>query len=86
MWPRAVSAMTLPWGIYVDPGVLGLPGLGRLLVHELVHVRQWRQLGIFRFLVRYLADYLLGRMRGLGHTQAYRGIRMEVEARSIAGV
>src|SRR5436190_1536926 len=34
-----------------------------LIAHELVHVRQWRELGAVRFLVRYL-----GALRGVGGT------------------
>jgi hypothetical protein len=56
-----------------------------LLAHELVHVRQWRELGAPRFLWRYLGAYLRGRGRGLGHEQAYRAIPLEVEARQLAG-
>ena len=56
-----------------------------LLAHELVHVRQWRELGAARFLVRYLGAYLRGRAAGLGHQQAYEAIPLEVEARQLAG-
>lgn len=56
-----------------------------LLAHELVHVRQWRELGAARFLWRYLGAYVRGRLAGLGHTGAYRAIPLEVEARELAG-
>ncbi len=52
----------------------------RLLRHELVHVRQWRELGAFRFLVRYLGAYFYWRLRGYPHWGAYRRIPSEVEA------
>jgi hypothetical protein len=52
----------------------------RLLRHELVHVRQWRELGPIRFLARYLGAYLRWRLRGYGHWAAYRRIPLEVEA------
>ena len=55
-------------------------GNGRLLRHELVHVRQWRALGPFGFLRRYLAAYLRWRLRGHGHWAAYRRIPLEIEA------
>ena len=78
--------MTLRATIYVrssvlerDPATLGL-----LIVHELVHVRQWAQLGIFRFLWSYLAGYLRGRLTGLSHMAAYRAIPLEVDAREVA--
>jgi hypothetical protein len=56
-----------------------------LLAHELVHVRQWRELGAIRFLWRYLGAYARGRMAGLGHQQSYQAIPLEVEARELAG-
>lgn len=51
-----------------------------LLNHELVHVRQWRQLGVVRFLWRYLVPYFTGRFRGLGHWAAYEQVPLEIEA------
>ena len=51
-----------------------------LLRHEEVHVRQWRQLGMFGFLRRYLGAYLRWRLRGYGHWAAYRRIPLEIEA------
>jgi hypothetical protein len=56
-----------------------------LLAHELVHVRQWRELGAPRFLWRYLGAYARGRRAGLGHRPAYEAIPLEVEARELAG-
>jgi hypothetical protein len=56
-----------------------------LLAHELVHVRQWRELGVVAFLWRYLCAYAVGRVRGAGHRDAYESIPLEVEARSLAG-
>ena len=86
-WRGGVSAMTLPWGIYVRTEVLGGESsrLSRLIEHELVHVSQWEQLGVPRFLARYLSEYLKGRSRGLSHNQAYLGISLEREAREISG-
>ena len=52
----------------------------RLLHHELVHVRQWRTLGVVGFLGRYVGSYLRWRLRGYGHWAAYRRIPLEVEA------
>lgn len=52
----------------------------RLLRHELVHVRQWRELGVPGFLMRYLGAYVRWRLRGYGHEGAYRHIPLEVEA------
>jgi hypothetical protein len=81
----------------LTPGVAGMT-LGRwilvrrghehdhgLIAHELVHVRQWRELGAARFLARYLGAYTRGRWRGLGHRAAYEAIPLEAEARVLAG-
>ena len=56
-----------------------------LIAHELVHVRQWRELGAARFLVRYLRAYAGGRWRGLSHQAAYEAIPLEAEARLVSG-
>ena len=87
LWIGPVQATTIMGTIYVAAQVLAGdgPALGRLLVHELVHVRQWRTAGPLRFLVRYLGDYLRGRLAGRNHAEAYRMIRYEVEARRVAG-
>ena len=55
-------------------------GSAHLLRHELVHVRQWRELGVPRFLRQYLGAYLRGRLAGWSHHEAYRRIPLEVEA------
>ena len=73
--------MTLPWAIYMDPDHLRSGDSGPLILHELVHVRQWKRLGTWRFLKIYLADYLRGRRSGMNHNQAYLAIRLEKEAR-----
>ena len=81
----------------LTPGIAGMT-LGRwillrrghehdrdLIAHELVHVRQWRELGAVRFLVRYLGAYAGGRRRGLGLQAAYEAIPLEAEARLVSG-
>jgi hypothetical protein len=81
----------------LTPGIAGMT-LGRwilirrghehdrdLIAHELVHVRQWRELGSVRFLVRYLGAYAQSRWHGLGHQASYEGIPLEAEARALAG-
>ncbi len=55
-------------------------GSVRLLAHELVHVEQWRTLGVPRFAWRYLTSYLRWRLRGYPHLGAYRRIPLEIEA------
>jgi hypothetical protein len=53
----------------------------QLLQHELVHVRQWRELGVVAFLRCYLGAYLRARLDGYDHREAYRRVPLEVEAR-----
>jgi hypothetical protein len=76
------SAMTLGRLILVRTGHESDEAL---LAHELVHVRQWRELGGLPFLREYLGTYWRGRRRGLGHRDAYLAIPFEVEARRLAG-
>lgn len=57
-----------------------------LIAHELVHVEQWLDAGWWRFLARYLADYVARRRAGLSHRAAYLAIPAEEEARQRAEV
>ena len=81
LWRGPVAAMTLPWAIYVDAEHLRSTESGPLILHELVHVRQWKRLGAWRFIKIYVADYLRNRKAGMDHHQAYLAIRLEREAR-----
>ncbi len=90
-WAKGIVAVTMPWAVYVTPAVLhritssdDRHGLARLVVHELVHLHQYRTAGPLRHIGRYVADYLRGRRGGLGHWDAYLGIEAEVEARRLA--
>lgn len=49
--------------------------------HEEVHVEQYKRYGIPLFLALYLTYYLIGRLQGKDHWQAYKDIPFEVEAR-----
>lgn len=80
--PTGVAAMTLGGLVFIRRDHLDDE---RLLAHELVHVRQWRDLGVVRFLWRYLSAYARGRLGGLSHQAAYLAIPLEVEARVEAG-
>ncbi len=75
--PRGSAAITLARLIIVRRGAADDE---RLMRHELVHVRQWRELGVCRFLVQYLGAYFRGRWAGYGHQEAYRRIPLEVQA------
>lgn len=77
-----VHAMTLGHVVFVRRGYEHDPVL---LAHEAVHVRQWHELGRWRFLRAYLGAYWRGRRSGLGHRDAYWEIPLEREARIIAG-
>ena len=56
-------------------------GRRTLLAHELVHARQWAELGVARFLWRYLLAYAANLRRLRGHQAAYLAIPLEAEAR-----
>ncbi len=59
-------------------------GDSHLMRHEQEHLRQWRELGVGRFLAQYLGAYMRGRSHGYGHKAAYRLIPLEVEAEQAA--
>ena len=80
--PTGATAMTLGRMILVRRDHLDDEAL---MVHEMVHVRQWEELGVPGFLWRYLSAYARGRLRGLSHDAAYRAIPLEEEARTVAG-
>jgi hypothetical protein len=91
LWARGIVAMALPRGVYVQPEVMTRfragtdpDRTGRLIVHELTHIEQWRRLGALKHLTQYIADYLRGRFTGKGHWDSYRQVRLEVEARLVA--
>ncbi|HEY9557866.1 MAG TPA: DUF4157 domain-containing protein [Acidimicrobiales bacterium] len=71
------AATTLGRFVFVRRSAVGSE---RLMRHELVHVRQWRELGVPRFLVRYLGAYLRWRLRAHPHWAAYRRIPLEIRA------
>jgi len=52
-----------------------------LLAHELVHVRQFAELGAMRFLGVYLGSYFRNLVALRNHRAAYLAIPLEVEAR-----
>ena len=58
-------------------------GASRLMAHELVHVRQWAEKGVFGFLIAYLRDFFRGLVRTRSWDAAYRQIAIEVEAREV---
>ena len=92
-WGGRIAAIALPWGIYVRPHVMQRLVTGaephrnaRLILHELMHVEQWRRFGGPRLVARYSGDYLRGLVSTRSHWEAYRGVRTEVEARAAAAL
>ena len=78
--PRA-TATTLGTVILLRPSGRGD---STLLAHELVHVRQWSELGIAGFLRRYLVAYARNLVQLRRHRLAYLAIPLEAEARQQA--
>jgi hypothetical protein len=76
------AAITLGDHIFIRPEMFDdvVSGLyPELVVHELVHVAQWRRDGRW-FLSRYLSQYVRFRFLGVSHDAAYRSISYEVDA------
>jgi hypothetical protein len=82
--PPGTSAMTFGRWILMRRGSFSSFRRG-LLGHELVHVMQWREIGVFKFMYLYSYYYLRGRFRGLGHWPAYTEVPYEIEARELSG-
>jgi hypothetical protein len=81
--PGGYSGMTL--GRWILLRAEAAPtGTSALVAHELVHVRQWHEQGVARFLGRYLSDFGRGLARHHRWRAAYRDISFEVEARAEA--
>jgi hypothetical protein len=76
---RNVVAITIGRRVWLSPSI-DERSLLPLLRHELVHVRQFAQLGFFSFLRSYLAEYVRLRRSGLSSTAAYAAISFEREA------
>ena len=57
-----------------------LDGSRKIIAHELVHVRQYYELGMFRFLARYLAGYVRALAKHRRHRAAYLAISFEEQA------
>jgi hypothetical protein len=78
---RRTIAITLGRRIYIAEG----HDTDALLRHELVHVRQAGELGLVRFLWRYVVEYVRNRRSGMTHDDAYRAISFEAEAFAAEG-
>jgi len=87
-WRAGISGSTHWRFVCVDPEVMrGDPQrLARLVIHELVHVRQYLASGYLRFVTAYLKEYWIARIRGKSPRQAYLDISMEREARELTSL
>lgn len=84
-WLKGIQGVTIHRLVFVDREVLlGDPHrLGRLVIHELVHVRQFNDAGYFGFMSRYIRDYAGGLLSGKKLRQAYLDVAAEREAREL---
>ena len=93
LWARGIVAVAMPWAVYMTPAMMDHYDaaaephrLGRLLVHELAHIEQYRRLGAARHIAQYVFDYVRGRVQRKGHWGAYTSVRLEIEARGVAAL
>jgi hypothetical protein len=78
------SGMTLGRFILLAHDV-SADGSSKLVAHELIHLRQWNELGVVGFLVGYLVPFLRGLWAERSWDAAYRRIPAEQEAYDRAG-
>jgi len=85
LWRPGIKGVTQGRLVLVHPDLLNGDSekLARTVIHELVHVRQFSDLGYIRFMGMYMAEYVRGRRSGLSARDAYKENPAEVEARSI---
>jgi len=86
LWGEKIKAVTLFRFIFMERSMFtGEPrSLGLLVIHEMTHVRQWVDGGVFGFTLPYITHYFRARLRGSKHWDAYRSNPFEVEARAMA--
>ena len=85
LWRQGVRGVTLWKWVLIDPEVMrgDQDRLAKIIIHELVHLRQYIDQGWFRFTVNYLGEYWRARFRGEVHRHAYLNISAEKEAREM---
>lgn len=85
LWRPGIKGVTHWRWIFVEPEFMrgDRDRLARLVIHELIHVRQYRDTGYLRFTIGYVFEYWKGRLGGKGARQAYLDIGAEVEAREV---
>lgn len=85
-WRQGIKGVTYGRVVFVNPEMFHAEPkrLASLVIHELVHVRQFHDRGYVGFSTRYVTDYVKGRVGGKSARQAYLDVTAEVEARQIA--
>ncbi|MGH3649257.1 MAG: hypothetical protein ACRDU9_01000 [Acidimicrobiia bacterium] len=86
LWRTGIKGVTIWKWILVDPELMRRGDRDRLaclVVHELVHLRQFAHSGYLRFMSRYLTEYWRGRIGGKTAREAYLDISAEREAREV---
>jgi hypothetical protein len=53
---------------------------GYIINHEKIHLRQQLELLVLPFYIVYFIEYLVGRIKGMNHFEAYMNISFEKEA------
>lgn len=81
--PNGADGVTIGKFIFVKPGHFDRP-ISKLMAHELVHVRQFAELGGITFVSKYVAEYFTHLWKLRSHREAYLAISFEVEAREVA--
>lgn len=81
--PPAADGMTIGRFVFLRDDHIERTG-STLLAHELVHVRQFAEMGAIRFITTYLSSYFSNLKRTRNHRQAYLDIPLEQEARAVA--
>lgn len=85
VWSGWVQGMATPSTIYVRSRWLDdAAGAAALVTHELVHVSQWRRIGILRFALGYLWGALSGIVKYRSIRRAHSHISFEKEAAVVA--
>ena len=79
--PPAADGMTIGRFVFLRDDNISKSG-SSLIAHELVHVRQFAEMGAFRFFSAYLSAYFKNLWRLKNHRQAYLQIPLEQEARA----
>lgn len=77
---RNVIAITLGRRIYIR-AAMESGAFERLMRHELAHVRQVSEIGLLRFLWRYVGEFAANWFRLRNFGAAYASISYEIEAR-----